>query len=123
KAGRSNVEAPGRVELATLRHQPLEQRPVEVEDVDIAVARPRHVIMPGGILKRVSHEQMAIEHLSAERRVARRHAGIREAPDQVEAAVELLDESVAEVGRVEEIAAGGRGDRQSLVDSAAAEIG
>src|SRR5271167_2196014 len=52
---------------------------VGVENIDKAVARPRHVVMLFPVLFRIGDEEIAVDILNAERRKAGRDARILEA--------------------------------------------
>ena len=72
-------DSPGRIQLAAGGEAP-EQMTIRVEDVDKAVARAGDVVMFLRVLLGIGHEQVAIDVLYAEWRVAGRDRRILEAP-------------------------------------------
>src|SRR5208337_5677119 len=86
-------EAPGRIEHAARRHS-LHMSPVQVEFVDEAVTGSCDIVMLGGVLEREGDEQVSVEHLNVERRIALRDVGISEAVDLREIRIEDIDTAV-----------------------------
>ena len=110
--------APRRVQISTARHA-TEEATAPVELVDEATSGAGGLVLRRGVLLRVRDEHGAADGLDAERRVAVREPRVGEgprAPHAVEVAVEHVDRGVVEIGRVQEIALRGRGDREPLVD-------
>src|SRR5262249_59790888 len=111
----------------------LDEVPGEVEHIDEAVARPRHVVCHAPVLLGVGDEELAADILDAEGGktdqvgggvgVGEGAEGAHPQGDGVEVGVEDVDGAAAEVGGVEEASAGGGGDRQPLVDRAGCDVG
>src|SRR4029077_11197657 len=92
-----------------------------VEHVDQTEPRPADLVHLGSVLPRVRDEDRAVDVLDAEWRVPPRNLLVDERTwraHQVEAAVEDVDAGVVEVGGIELVAGGGRGDCETLVNGA-----
>src|SRR5664279_3875774 len=74
---RCQCQAPGRVQSAH-RNQTLDEGAIRVEHVDEPASRTRDVIVLGGILHRIGHEQLATGSLNAKRSEAGGNAGVGE---------------------------------------------
>src|SRR4029450_12569831 len=95
--------APGRVELRLLPAARAE-RALRVVLVHGAESASGHLVLARGVLLRVGDEDVTADRLDPEGRVAARELRIAERArrrDDVERAVEDLDPSVVEVGRVQ----------------------
>src|SRR4029077_16963595 len=86
---------------------------------DETARRAEDFVHLGFVLLRIRDEDRAVDVVDAEGCVAVRNLLVDEPAwrrHQIEAAVEDVDASVVEVGGVELVARGGRGDRETLVD-------
>jgi len=95
-----------------------------IELIDHAVPDAGDVVFLGRILFRVGHEDVAVEVLDSEGRVAGRQIGVLERAGQqgdLEVLVEDIDLAGPEVRRVEEVAARVAAARQAFVDRAASD--
>src|SRR6516165_4018268 len=103
---------------------------VGIEDVDKAVAWTRHVVVLCRVLFRIGDEEIAIDGLDAERRIAGRDIRIDEPPIGCRegklpvgaVGTEHIDRSGIKVGREEEKAVDVDAVSKALVDSAACGI-
>src|SRR6202022_1978898 len=90
--------------------------PFQVEFIHEAVAGAGDVIVLCIVLQCESNEQVVIEDLYVEGRIACRHMPIGKAIHLVEVLVEDIDRSIPEVCRVKEGAILGLSNRKTLVD-------
>src|SRR6516162_1389405 len=121
--------APRRIEWPAAGEAP-QQVAVGIEDVDKTMAGTLNVVMLFRVLQRVSDEEIAVDTLNAERRIAGRYIRIDESPigcREGKLAVgavgaEHIDRPGIKVGRKEEKAVDVDAVSKALIDSAACGI-
>src|ERR1700738_51425 len=96
--------------------------PFQVELIHEAVAGTGDVIVLCIVLQCESNEQVVIEDLHVEGRIACRHMPIGKAIHLVEVLVEDIDRSIPEVCRVKEGTILGLSNRKTLVDGSSTAL-
>ncbi len=102
EAGGRNIETPRRIQHA-IGNEPLPAGAVEVEAVDVPVAGPCNIIVPGWISCRCESDvELAVRHQDIERGITRGHRGIGDRVHHYETVVIDFHCAGTEIGNIEQ---------------------